>query len=52
MDAPVEHFAKQLDDFATDATHTESQDVRAQHHHRAHLAFGQRISNSARVAAN
>src|SRR5205823_4052095 len=30
MDAPVEHFAKQLDDFATDATHTESQDVRAQ----------------------
>src|SRR6266536_3000772 len=41
MDATVEHFAKQLDDFATDATHTESQDVRAQHQHRAHLAFGQ-----------
>src|SRR5882762_859813 len=51
-DAPVEHFTKQLDHLATDATQTEGQDVRAQHHHRAHLRLGQRISNSAGVTAD
>src|SRR5207249_3105451 len=51
-DAPVEHFAKQLDDFETDSTEAEDQDIRPQHRHRSHLGLGQRISNSASVAAD
>src|SRR5206468_5455115 len=52
MDAPVEHFAKQLDDLVTDSTQAQGQDIPPQHHHRPHLGLGQRISNSARVAAD
>src|SRR5437899_4651676 len=51
-DAPVQHFAKQLDDFATDSTEAERQNIRPQHHHCAHLGLGQRISNSTGVAAD
>src|SRR5439155_18962573 len=52
IDAPVQHFAKQLDDFATNSTEAERQNIRTQHDHRAHLGLRQRISNSTGVAAD
>src|SRR5438445_11663220 len=48
---PLEQFAKQLDSLVTDSTQAQGQNIRPQHHHRPHPPLGQRIPNSAGVAA-
>src|SRR5215469_1966070 len=50
--APIEHFAEQLDDLETDSTETEGQNIRPQHHHCPYLRLRHWISNSAGVAAD
>ena len=52
IDAPIEHFTKQLDDLATDPTQAKRKNIRAQQHHRARLGLGQWISNAASMAAD
>src|ERR1041385_8543692 len=52
MHPPIKHFAKQIDNFDTHSAEAERQNIGTQHHHRAHLWFGERCSNSAGVTAN
>src|SRR4029077_8923027 len=52
VDAPVEHFAKHLDDFKADSAESESKHVGPQQHHRARLRLRKWIANSASVTAN
>src|ERR1700736_1923950 len=52
MDAAIEHFAKQFDDFETNAAEPQSQHIRAQQHHRAHFRFRKRLADPASVTAN
>src|SRR5437660_8983468 len=52
MHATVQHFTKQVDGFAANATETEREHVGAQQHHRAHFGLRKWIADSAGVTAN
>src|SRR6266700_5005439 len=52
MHAAVQHLAKHLNYLQPNTAEAERQHVCAQQHHRANLGLGQRLTNSAGVAAN
>src|SRR5260370_8761059 len=52
VDAPVEHFAKHLDDFAADSAESQSNHVGPHNHHRPHLPLLNWIPTSASAPAN
>src|ERR671935_1286555 len=52
IDATIEHFAKHLDDFSSDAAESQREHVSAEQHHGTHLRLRERIANATGVAAN
>ena len=52
IDAPVQQFAQQLDDFQTDPTQSEREDIGSKQYHRPHFRNGERLADAASVAAN
>src|SRR5437879_3833857 len=52
MNSAIEHLAKQLDYFETNAAPAKSEHIRAQKHHRAHFGLRKERTNAAGVTAN
>ena len=52
INVSIEHFTKQLNNFQPNSAKAERKHVCPQQNHRPHLGLGQRISNSAGVAAD